>query len=411
MPDIYLRPYGVASTIDFDLIDVTGANLNEAAVDGGADVTVMLDDGAPATATNDFADEGSAYSLALTAAEHTAARIQLKIQDTSSPKVYLDRCIIIETYGHPLSQHPNIGVPNGPQIIRLELPYGKAAVVNFPLFDFAAHGVQAAATFAAGDVKIGKDEGAEANIGTLPTDRGQTYSMPFTATELTAARVIAIIKDQTSPPLWRDLVLVIETYGHPSAQHKDRGTPTGIFSGMLFGSGSTVSDIVLNAAEADLTNFVDEMAGYILDGAAAGHWFIVHGWVNTGKHVTPLTNLPTAIVPANTDHYVLFSIPKVVSDAALAVVVRAEMDANSAQLAAIVAAPTAQALAEPTSVPAANAPASQKLGYLVLLERNKSTTVDDGAGTVTQTVKADDGTTLVATRVGHTATGVKDEDV
>ena len=75
------------------------------------------------------------------------------------------------------------------------------------------------ATFAAGDIKIAKDEGAEANIGTLPTDEGSCYSMPLTGTELTAARVYIATIDQTSPKIWIDWCGIIETYGNASAQN------------------------------------------------------------------------------------------------------------------------------------------------------------------------------------------------
>ncbi len=60
--------YGVAETVYFKLYNTDGT-LDVDEVDGGAEVSLVCDGGAAATATNDFVDEGSQYSLALTAAE------------------------------------------------------------------------------------------------------------------------------------------------------------------------------------------------------------------------------------------------------------------------------------------------------------------------------------------------------
>lgn len=410
--DIFLRQYGVAATLDFELIDVTGASLKEDAADGGTDCTLSLDDAAAVTATNDFADRGFHYSLSMTAAELTAARIAAKIQDTSAPKVYLDKDIIIETYGHPLSMHPNLGVPNAPIVIHMQLPYAKAATVDFPLFDFAVQGVQAAATFAAGDVKIGKDEGAEGNIGTLPTDRGQTYSMPFTAAELTCARAIVIIKDQTSPALWRDTVLVIHTIGHPSAQIPEVGTPSGVISQSTFGAASTVSDIVLNAGESDLSFYLDQTLILPLTGVAVGQYIIVHGYTHAGRHVSPLVNLPNAsVIPASGDAYARIGIPPGITVAAVVAAWIASVDGGgSSLLNAIRLMNTADSQAESTAVPAANASLAAKLSYLLMLVRNKKVVTDDGT-TVTITVRNDGDTLDIATITFNKTTGVKTKDV
>jgi len=74
--------YGVAKTFYFKLYNTDGTlDVDEA--DGGAEVTVDCD-GTPATATNDFADEGAFYSIALTAAEMQCGVVVLTIAATDT---------------------------------------------------------------------------------------------------------------------------------------------------------------------------------------------------------------------------------------------------------------------------------------------------------------------------------------
>lgn len=91
------RNYGEATTVDFALFDTLGANLKTDAVDGGLDCSIIKDEGTETACTNDFVDEGSTYSIALTAAEMSASRIIVCIVDADSPDVYLPKCIKILT--------------------------------------------------------------------------------------------------------------------------------------------------------------------------------------------------------------------------------------------------------------------------------------------------------------------------
>ncbi len=97
--------------------------------------------------------------------------------------------------------------------------YNAAATVDFALYQPDGVDLEPAATFAAGDLKIMKDEGAEANTANLPTDEGQGYSLVLTATEMQAARVVVYIVDQTATKVWLDDYLVVESYGNASSQH------------------------------------------------------------------------------------------------------------------------------------------------------------------------------------------------
>jgi len=105
----YLRRYGVATTINFDLFEVDGVDFRVDAVHASGDTKIMKDEGAEANTTNGFTDEGQGYSLALTATEMQAARIVIYVVDQTATKVWLDRTIIIETYANASAEHPFIG--------------------------------------------------------------------------------------------------------------------------------------------------------------------------------------------------------------------------------------------------------------------------------------------------------------
>jgi len=105
MSQVILAEYGRAKTINFDLYEVDGVDFRVDAADAGADCSIMKDEGVEGTCANDFVDEGQSYSLVLTAAEMQAKRATILIVD-SATKVWLDKHIYIETYGHLSSAHP-----------------------------------------------------------------------------------------------------------------------------------------------------------------------------------------------------------------------------------------------------------------------------------------------------------------
>jgi len=107
---VYNRLYATETKIDFSLWKLDATGLKTDAADGGSDCSVIKDEGATeeANCTNDFVDEGSSYSITLSAAEMTAARVVVHIVDQSSPQVFLDKVMVIETYGQTNSaQHPD----------------------------------------------------------------------------------------------------------------------------------------------------------------------------------------------------------------------------------------------------------------------------------------------------------------
>ena len=101
---VHLRKYGVEAVVNFELYEIDGVDLKTDAADGGTDCNIMKDQGAEATCDNDFVDEGSGYSITITATEMEGAQITLYIID-SATKVYLDKVIHIETYGNASAMH------------------------------------------------------------------------------------------------------------------------------------------------------------------------------------------------------------------------------------------------------------------------------------------------------------------
>jgi len=107
--------------------------------------------------------------------------------------------------------------------------YGEAATLNMTLYAIDGVDIQVAPAFAVGDVVLSRDEAAEANITTLPTDEGTSISISLSATEMEAARITITLIDQTDPKLWLDDSIIVETYGNTLAQHAfdlDLATPT-----------------------------------------------------------------------------------------------------------------------------------------------------------------------------------------
>ncbi len=74
--------------------------------------------------------------------------------------------------------------------------YGVATNVNFVLYGTSGKAFQTGASFASADVKIMKDNGAEANSATGFADEGQGYSLPVSSSEMTAQRIVIYVVDQ-----------------------------------------------------------------------------------------------------------------------------------------------------------------------------------------------------------------------
>ena len=101
---VHLRKYGVEFTIDFELYEVDGVSLRTDWTPAAADCEVQKDGGDYVQCTNTAAAEDGTYSITITATEAEAARIVIKVVDAAT-KVFLDKVIVIETYGNASAQH------------------------------------------------------------------------------------------------------------------------------------------------------------------------------------------------------------------------------------------------------------------------------------------------------------------
>lgn len=100
-----LAKYNQAKTLHFELYEVDGIDFRVDAVHASGDTKSMENEGTEANTTNGFTDEGTGYSLVLTATEMSNARITVYVVDQTGTKVWLDKVIHIETYGHASAEH------------------------------------------------------------------------------------------------------------------------------------------------------------------------------------------------------------------------------------------------------------------------------------------------------------------
>jgi len=85
--------------------------------------------------------------------------------------------------------------------------------LGLPDFNSAGR-LKSSPTIAAGDFKISKDEGALANLATLPSvapAASKLVLIELSSTEMNADKVTIICSDQTDPPEWCDVMITIIT--------------------------------------------------------------------------------------------------------------------------------------------------------------------------------------------------------
>src|SRR5687767_5973414 len=86
--EVWQARYGVAETFGFKLYNADGT-LDVDEVDSGTEVSLSCNEGAETTATNDFVDEGTTYSIALTAAELQCERVAVIIAETTTEAFFI----------------------------------------------------------------------------------------------------------------------------------------------------------------------------------------------------------------------------------------------------------------------------------------------------------------------------------
>lgn len=127
--------------------------------------------------------------------------------------------------------------------------YGVECTVDFQLWDTDGASFQVAAVHAAGDTVRMLDEGAEGNTTNAFTDEGTGYSIVFTAAEMTCARFVMYVADQTVPKIWLDESVVVETYGNAAAQHAfDLDTATQNVNVSTISNDAVTAAAIANAA-------------------------------------------------------------------------------------------------------------------------------------------------------------------
>jgi ligand-binding sensor domain-containing protein len=186
MGDRILRKYGVETTITFELYLLDGSDIADSAAHAAGDSTISKDEGAYASTTNGFTDEGSTYSIVLSATEMTAARISVVIRDQTSPKVWISKTLFIETYGNASAQHAFDLDTASPSVTVSSL---SASVID-SIWDetLAAHTTADSAGLALKNLlKIGKNKWSYSGTAfTIYDDNGSSILYQFTLDSATA---------------------------------------------------------------------------------------------------------------------------------------------------------------------------------------------------------------------------------
>ncbi len=141
--------------------------------------------------------------------------------------------------------------------------YGTAATISFPVIAFSTssfHNSLTTTLFAAGDFKISLNYADFTNTATLPsvTPGGRSIVLSLTSAEMSAAHIELMIVDQTSPKVWEDQAVVIETYGTTSAQHGFNRNQTTVQASLTAAqTGVTIANVtaVTNTVTAHVTSF------------------------------------------------------------------------------------------------------------------------------------------------------------
>jgi predicted metal-binding membrane protein len=116
----------------------------------------------------------------------------------------------------------------------IQRKYGEATTVYFPIYTAAGDELYGVSTIPTGDISISMDGDTEdaSNAGGLTVVKWSNsligmYKMALPATEMTGSHIAIRIEDKTSPKVYLDTVVSIETYGHANAQHQmDMDFPT-----------------------------------------------------------------------------------------------------------------------------------------------------------------------------------------
>lgn len=239
---------------------------------------------------------------------------------------------------------------------------GADIYINIPKAGSANHAVSADWTPAAGDVKISKDGGAAANIGTLPTaiamGNSTIWKFVFTDAELQAKFISVTVSDSATKAV-DDTGFSIETYGNASGLHpfdlaSATVTPaTGSITASVIASGAIDRDafaadtglqsirsntaqagaattITLDASASATDDFYNGGSIYITGGTGAGQQRVIADYVGSTKVAT--VNTAWVTNPDNTSTFAIFPAAETSTDIAAAVLAAAAADPIAANV-------------------------------------------------------------------------------
>lgn len=272
----------------------------------------------------------------------------------------------------------------------------------------SSHVMQANPTLATGDVKVAIDDGAPANLATLPVvdaDFTKRVKVELSAGEMNGDNITIIFSDAAGAE-WDDLVLNLQTtarqiddLAYPTVSGRSLDVSAGGEAGIDWANvGSPTTALNLSGTNIDADQAVASVSGAV--GSVTGAVGSVTG--NVGGNVVGSVASVTAPVTAGT---VSDKTGYALSGAGVTAVQSGLSTLNAAQVnAEVIDVLTVDTFAEVTSAPAATSSLKDKIGWLFKLARNlrKTTSTTDSvyndAGAVVDSTSAVSDDTVTFTR-------------
>ena len=172
--------------------------------------------------------------------------------------------------------------------------FGTAATISFPVIAFSTssfHNSLTTTLFAAGDFKISLNYADFTNTATLPsiTPGGRSIVLSLTSAEMSAAHIELMIVDQTSPKVWEDQAVVIETYGTTSAQHGFNRNSNTVTAHVTSFAANAISAAAIADSAIDAATIATDAKSRILKNTALSNFMFL--MVDSTDHVTSKTGL------------------------------------------------------------------------------------------------------------------------
>lgn len=174
-------------------------------------------------------------------------------------------------------------------------PYGVAAKIRAPMVKAGSDDLAASAdwTPATGDVKVSKDGGAIANVGTLPAVISSSAMWEFTlsATEMEADEITVTVIDSATKAV-KDTAFSIRT------------TIPGALRVRKAQGADDSTHVTLDASASETDDLYNACAFAIIGGTGAGQSAVITDYVGSTKKVT--LDRALAVTPDNTSIFAIF---------------------------------------------------------------------------------------------------------